>query len=246
MAHDVSGIRIAMWSGPRNISTALMRSWGSRPDTFVYDEPLYAHYLTHIDASRHPGHQETLAAHEADWRKVARYLVGPIPEGKSVFYQKHMAHHLLPNIETGWIDQLTNCFLIRRPRDMLASLWEKIDEPIVADTGLGQQSALYERMVARGESPIVIDADDVLDNPESMLRKLCHGLGVDFFPEMLSWAPGPQSADGAWGPFWYESVYNTTGFCRQESPPREIPNRLQPMLAECESIYNSLYASRLR
>jgi hypothetical protein len=242
----VDGVRIAMWSGPRNISTALMRSWGSRPDTVVCDEPLYAHYLTQIDASRHPGRQQTLASHETDWRKVVRVLVGPIPKGKPIFYQKHMAHHLLPTIETDWIGHLTNCLLIREPRAMLASLLEKIDQPTVADTGLRQQADLHQRLAARGETPIVIDAADVLNDPEGMLRKLCQGLQVEFYAEMLSWAPGPRDTDGAWAPFWYAKVYQTTGFARQESPSREIPQWLQPTLAECESIYDMLFARRLR
>src|SRR5688572_18712403 len=130
-------LRIAMWSGPRNISTAMMRSWGNRPDTIVCDEPLYAHYLQQTQLP-HPGSTEVIEHHESDWRKVVQWLTGPLPPGKSIFYQKHMSHHLLPNIELDWIAQLSNCFLIRDPKEMLASLVEFIPQPTLADTGLPQ------------------------------------------------------------------------------------------------------------
>jgi hypothetical protein len=222
-----------------------MRSFGSRPDAFVCDEPLYAHYLTQIDATRHPGYRDTLASHDTNWQQVVRYLLGPIPEDKSIFYQKHMAHHLLPHIEMQWIDQLTNCLLIRRPRNVLASLMKMIERPTVEDTGLPQQAKLYERLVQNGKTPIVIDADDVLSDPETMLRKLCQSLQVDFMPEMLSWEPGPRSTDGSWGPFWYGKVYQTTGFTRQPSVRQEVPDWLGPTLTACESIYDTLFTRRL-
>ncbi len=130
--------RIAMWSGPRNISTALMRSWGNRPDTVVWDEPLYAHYLLATGAD-HPGAEEVIRCHESDWRKVVARLVGDVPEGKSIFYQKHMSHHLLPEIDRGWLDRVTNVFLLRPPRHMLTSLVRILPHPSLLDTGLPQQ-----------------------------------------------------------------------------------------------------------
>ena len=136
-----------MWSGPRNISTAMMRSWGARPDTIVCDEPLYAHYLK-VTGLPHPGAAETLAAHETDWRKVVAWLTGPLPDGKAVFYQKHMTHHMLPNIELGWVHELTNCFLIREPREMITSLLEFIPKPRIEDTGLPQQVRIFEMIGA--------------------------------------------------------------------------------------------------
>src|SRR5437868_11779478 len=137
--------RIAMWSGPRNISTALMRSWGNRPDTFVADEPLYAHYLK-TTGLPHPGAAEVIASQEADWRKVAAWLTGPVPEGKRIWYQKHMAHHLLPDIDGEWLAALTHCFLIRNPEDMLPSLLRFLPGAGLRDTGLPQQIALFERV----------------------------------------------------------------------------------------------------
>src|SRR4029453_12692523 len=139
----MSPLRIAMWSGPRNISTALMRSWGNRPDTFVCDEPLYAHYLRATGAE-HPGREEVIAAHEADWTRVAARLTGPVPGGKPIFYQKHMTHHLLPGIDRGWMQELTNVFLIRNPREVIVSYLKKNPRLEIEDTGLPQQAALFD------------------------------------------------------------------------------------------------------
>jgi hypothetical protein len=240
-------IRIAMWSGPRNISTAMMRSWGSRADTFVCDEPLYAYYLTQIDASRHPGHRETLAAHDADWRRVVAGLTGPMPAPARVFYQKHMAHHLLPNIELDWVDELTNGFLIRQPREMLASLLEFLPEPTLADTGLPQQVTLFRRLAAQqGRPEPVIDGRDVLENPRRILTLLCEALGVEFDEAMLNWAPGPRDTDGAWGPFWYAKVYETTNFEVYSPSATDLPSRFEPLARECEELYAELAEHRLR
>ena len=235
-----------MWSGPRNISTALMRSWGSRSDAVVCDEPLYAPYLLVTQDRRHPGFDETLAHHETDWRKVAAWLTGPLPDDKRVFYQKHMAHHLLPHIELDWIDELTNCLLIRDPREMLGSLVEFLPEPKLADTGLLQQVTLWRRLVERtGGAPIVVDARDVLADPPRMLRLMTEQVGVPYDEAMLRWEPGPRETDGAWGPFWYEKVYPTTGFTPYQPERRDVPRGLRSLLAECEELYAELYAHRL-
>lgn len=240
-------VRLAMWSGPRNISTALMRSWGSRPDTLVCDEPLYAHYLVARADRRHPGYEETISAHETNVSKIVRWLTGPLPDGKGVFYQKHMAHHLLPGMELDWIDELTNVFLIREPREMLTSLVEFLPEPLVEDTGLPQQVALFERVAERiGKTPPVIDAADVLRDPRRMLAALCRSVGVQFYDEMLHWSPGPRNTDGAWGPYWYERVYQTTTFAPYRSKDSDVPSQLTPLVAECENLYGRLYDIRLR
>src|SRR5436190_9738229 len=162
MSESTSPVRIAMWSGPRNISTAMMRSWGNRPDTFVCDEPLYAHYLQKTGYD-HPGADEVIASHEPDWKKVVEWLTGPVPGGKPVFYQKHMAHHLLPEIERDWLASLTHAFLIRDPREMLLSLVKVMPHPAALDTGLPQQLELFRSVrAATGHTPPVIDARDVL------------------------------------------------------------------------------------
>lgn len=192
---------IAMWSGPRNISTAMMRAWGQRPDTVVWDEPLYAHYLLATGHTDHPGYAETIAHHETDWRKVVEAAIAPPPDSKRIHYQKHMAHHVLAGMNVDWIDALTNCFLIRQPRETLLSMIEFLPAPTASETGLPQQIEMFERMMLRdGVAPPVVDARDVLMNPRGMLSALCDCLNVPFYEEMLSWPPGPRDTDGAHAP----------------------------------------------
>jgi hypothetical protein len=228
----------------------MMRSFGSRADAMVCDEPLYAHYLTRIDAQRHPGHRETLAAHEADWRKVVAWLTGPVPPHVRVWYQKHMAHHLLPEIELDWIDQVTNCFLIRQPREMLASLLEFLPEPTLEDTGLPQQVQLFRQLAgSRGKPSPVIDGREVLKDPRRILGLLCDAVGAPFDESiaeaMLTWAPGPRETDGAWSPFWYAKVYETTTFGPYRPSSTKLPARLEPLARECEDLYAELAEHRL-
>lgn len=238
--------RIAMWSGPRNISTALMRSWGNRSDSFVCDEPLYAHYLRHTGLD-HPGRQETLEAHEPDWRKVTAWLVGHEPDGKVVFYQKHMAHHLLPHVRGAWLAGLTNCFLIRHPREMIPSLAKHLPDFAAEETGLPQQVELFEAERERtGAVPPVIDARDVLCDPEGMLRRLCAAVGVPFEDSMLRWEPGLRETDGAWAPFWYREVIHTTTFQPYRPKEEPVPDHLRRVYEECLPLYESLYDHRLR
>lgn len=240
-----SPVRIAMWSGPRNISTALMRSWGSRADTAVVDEPFYAHYL-HVTGRGHPGREAILRSQPTDWRPVAEVLTGPVPGGKPIYYQKHMAHHLLPGMDGSWLGAFRHAFLLRDAGEMLASLIKVIPDPSPEDTGLPQQSALFERLVEAGETPPVIDARDVLNDPRGLLRALCAALGVAFDPAMLAWAPGPRPTDGVWAEHWYASVEASTGFRPYAPKPTHVPSRLRPMLADCEAYYAALYPHRLR
>lgn len=239
-------VRIAMWSGPRNISTAMMRSWGSRADTAVSDEPLYAYYLktTGLD---HPGRDEVIAHHEADWRKVVAYLTGPIPGGKPIWYQKHMSHHLLPEVSRDWLALLVNCFLIRDPTEMLVSLAKVTPNPRLEDTGLPQQWELFESERDRtGLIPAVIDAKDVLLNPRNQVAALCSSIGVPFDESMLRWEPGPRPTDGIWASHWYAAVEKSTGFEPYRARTEPVPDRLRPMFAQCEELYRRLHAYRLR
>lgn len=224
----------------------MMRSWGNRDDTFVCDEPFYAYYLQATGIQTHPGREEILAGHETDWRKVVDWLTGPVPEGKPVFYQKQMAHHLLPDIEFDWVHQLTNCVLIREPREMLTSLIQFLPDPTLEETGLPQQWRLFEEFSGRAEKPIpVLDAKDVLDNPERLLRLLCTAVGVEFTEQMLSWPPGLRPTDGAWAPYWYDKVAETTSFGSYQPKPDQVPAPLQPLLEKSEAIYAKLYEHRL-
>jgi Sulfotransferase domain len=235
-----------MWSGPRNISTALMRSFGNRPDTAVTDEPLYAHYLK-VTGVAHPGRERVLAAHESDWRKVTEQLTGPVPDGHVIWYQKHMAHHLLPMIERGWLDRLTHAFLIREPEAMMVSLVKTYPGAGLADTGLPQQCEIFDRVADRiGRAPPVVLASDVLENPRGVLVAICAALGIPFHEAMLSWAPGPRPTDGAWAPYWYASVEASTGFEPYRAGRVRVPESLRPLVDACRPWYEKLCALRLR
>jgi hypothetical protein len=235
-----------MWSGPRNISTAMMRAWGNRPDTVVMDEPFYAFYLneTHAD---HPGAEEVIRHGETDWQKIVAYLTGPIPNGTRIFYQKQMTHHLLPSVDRGWLANMTNCFLIRDPAEVIASYLKKNHEPSVKDLGFVQQAEIFEYVRDRtGSAPIVIDADDVLRNPQRMLRLLCEAIGVEFSATMLSWPPGRRETDGVWAKYWYAEVESSTSFQPYRERNVEVPARLRGVHERCREVYEQLHAHRLR
>jgi hypothetical protein len=241
-----ASLRIAMWSGPRNISTALMRSWGNRPDTSVCDEPLYAHYLLRTGVA-HPGAEEVIRHHETDWRKVVAELTGAVPDGRAISYQKHMAHHLLSEIDRGWLDRVTNAFLIRDPREVLTSLVRVLPRPSLADTGLPQQVEIFRWVRDRtGAVPPVVDARDVLEDPRGTLGRLCEALGVAFLEAMLSWPPGRRPTDGIWAKHWYDAVERSTTFGPYVPKPDPVPDHLAGLYEECVALYESLHRHRLR
>jgi hypothetical protein len=240
-------IRIAMWSGPRNISTAMMRAWSNRADTAVIDEPFYAYYLERT-GKKHPGAAEIIDQGETDWRKVAaRLTTEAIPSGKRVFFQKQMTHHLLPEIDREWIVDVTNCFLIRDPREVILSYIRKNSDPELEDLGFVQQCQIFDFVRERtGSVPPVIDADDVLKNPERILRLLCEAVGVEFDKAMLSWPLGLRETDGAWAKHWYDAVTRSTSF--EPYKPREgnVPNSLRDIYEQCRRCYEDLHKHRLK
>jgi Sulfotransferase domain len=236
-------IRLAVWSGPRNISTALMRSWENRRDTMVIDEPLYAHYLK-VTGLDHPGREDVIGAGETDWRKVVAALLGPAPGGIRVFYQKHMAHHLLPGIERRWVADLTNVMLIRDPREVVASYVSARANVRAEDVGLRQQIQLYDELVAAGTPPPVIDAGDFLLDPEFYLRMMCRHVGVDFAERMLAWPPGRRDSDGVWGRYWYEAVWRSTGFAEYRPRYPRLDGLPAAVAEECLPMYERLYQAR--
>ena len=252
----VNAVRVAMWSGPRNISTAMMRSWGNRADAVVVDEPLYACYLK-ATGKEHPGAGEVIAAGEIDFRKViARLTDEPLPSGKRIFFQKQMAQHLLPGMDREWIVDLTNCFLIRDPAEVIASYIKRNPEPTLEDLGFVQQLEIFDFLVGtsrrdvRGQRsapslPPVIDARDVLQNPERMLRLLCDAIGVGFDPAMLSWPPGLRDTDGIWAKHWYDAVARSTSFQPYVERSVEVPERFRSIHEPCRECYDKLYAHRL-
>lgn len=243
--HEV--LRLAMWSGPRNVSTAFMRSWGNREDTLVVDEPFYAHYLDHTGLD-HPGREEIIATHERDWSRVAVALSAPVPEGVRILYQKQMAHHLLPHMGREWLGLMTHAFLIRDPRPMLASLEEKLGEFDLLATGLPQQVEIFDYVVrTQDRPPPVVDAADLLAAPQTVLHALCAALDVPFSPRMLSWPAGPRTTDGVWAKHWYDRVERSTGFeSRTEEAPSELTGRLAEIEALCRPMYDKLREHRLR
>lgn len=239
-------IRIAMWSGPRNISTAMMRAWGNRADTFVVDEPFYAYYLRTTGAD-HPVAAEVIAAGETDWRKVVAQLTGEVPHGRRIFYQKQMTHHLLPGVGREWLGAVTNCFLIRDPRDVITSYLKKNHDPTAEDLGFPQQAELFERVRAEtGKTPTVLDARDILEDPERALCRLCAAVGVEFTEAMLSWPSGLRETDGVWAKHWYGEVEHSTSFRPHATKNEEVPTRLQSVYEECRLIYARLHRERLR
>lgn len=238
-------IPIAMWSGPRTISTAMMRAWGNRPDTFVIDEPFYAYYLK-ATGKKHPGADEVIATGEIDWRKVVTQLTGPLPNGKRIFFQKQMAHHLLPEVDRDWLGGVTNCFLIRDPREVIASYVKKRDDPALEDLGFMQQLEIFDFVRERTNAiPPIVDAKDVLENPERILRLLCDAVGVDFNESMLSWPPGLRETDGIWAKYWYGEVARSTSFEPYRPRREEVPKHLFEIHERCRECYANLYRHRL-
>jgi hypothetical protein len=239
-------LRIAMWSGPRNISTAMMRAWGNRPDTFVCDEPFYPYYLK-ATGRNHPGRDEVIANGETDWRKVIAQLTGDVPGGKALYYQKQMTHHLLPEIDRSWLDAVTNCFLIRDPAEVIVSYIKKNDDLTLEEIGFVQQAEVFDWVREHtGAIPPVIDAHDVLENPERILRLLCEAIGVDFTEAMLSWPPGLRETDGSWAKHWYNEVATSTGFRKPaERTGEPIPSRLREIYDRSRESYARLYEHRL-
>jgi len=242
----IQPVRIAMWSGPRNISTAMMRSWGNRADTFVIDEPFYAFYLR-ATGTAHPGADEVIASGETDWRRVIAQLNGPVPNGKRIFFQKQMTHHLLPEVNREWLGTVTNCFLIRDPREVIASYTKKREDPALADLGFMQHAEIFEFVRSRTNStPPILDTKDVLENPERMLRLLCGAVGVEFSESMLSWPPGLRETDGVWARHWYGEVARTTSFQPYRPSEVKVPVHLQEIHDRCRECYDRLCEYKLR
>jgi len=237
-------VRLAMWSGPRNISSAMMRSWGNREDCTVVDEPLYAAYLA-ATGKPHPGAAEVIAAGEPDWRTVVRGLTEGEAGGKRVFYQKQMTHHLLPEMDRSWLGRLTNCFLIRHPREVLASYVKIVETPKLEDTGFPQQAEIFAWVREQtGRVPPVLDAADVLKDPRRMLSLLCETVGVPFRESMLSWSPGPRASDGVWAKYWYGEVEKSTGFRPYQEKRIELPERLEELATKCMPHYEIMHQQR--
>jgi hypothetical protein len=241
----MSETRIAMWSGPRNISTAMMYSFDNRQDSYCSDEPLYAHYLDRTGIT-HPGAKKVVDSGETNWEKVVDSLCGEIPNGAEIWYQKHMTHHLLPHISLDWISKLTNCLLIRDPREVLLSMSKKTDQIDVMATGIPQQNRLFNHLLeTTGEVPTIVDSRDILKNPKRMLSKLCDALEIPFDKSMLSWPAGPRECDGVWAEYWYDAVWESTGFAQYRPRIGELSPEHQVFYDECQIFYDRLHSYRM-
>lgn len=235
-----------MWSGPRNISTAMMRAFGARPDTDVIDEPFYAVYLARTGLP-HPMAAEVIASQPTDWREVVRELLAPRDPSCRIYYQKHMTHHMLREIGRDWMTALRNAFLIRDPAAVLASYVRARGEATLDDIGIVQQHELFVRESQRlGHAPPVVHCNDVLAAPRSTLQRLCARLGIDYTDAMLSWPAGRRSTDGVWAPAWYKAVEQSTGF----GPPPieahcELPATLARIAEQARPYYEALLLHRL-
>ena len=235
-------IKIAMWSGPRNLSTALMYSFGNRADFAVVDEPFYAHYLRETGLA-HPMRDDVLASQPQDADQVIQSLTNPISQH---FYQKHMCQHMLPSVPRGWINTVKNVFLIRHPARVIASFGAKYEDFGLADIGFSQQLELFEMLRAEGHTPLVIDSADIREAPEPMLTKLCAALDLSFDPAMLSWPKGGHPSDAIWAAHWYNAVHSSTGFAGPEGPlPVLETEAQQELLAKALPIYERLAAHKL-
>jgi hypothetical protein len=231
-------LRLSVWSGPRNVSTALMYSFRQRSDTVVVDEPLYGHYLKSTGAE-HPGAREVLDAMDNNGERVVREVIlGPC--GRPIHFFKNMAHHL-PGLDPDFLDSITNVLLIRDPTEMLPSLARQLSTPTLRDTGLREQIVILDSILARGEKPIVLDARELLLDPPGVLWRACAGLGIPFDDAMLSWPAGPKPEDGVWARHWYHNVHASTGFAPYSPPEDQFPASLEPLLEECLPLYRRLW-----
>jgi len=239
--------RVAVWSGPRNISTAMMRAWENRPDTVVVDEPFYAAYLARTDGARgdHPGRDDVIASQPTDPAEVVAALLAPPPDDLTVQYTKLMTHHLLPEDDLSWLGGFRNVLLIRTPEEVVASYLRSREVCEPEDIGLLQQVRLLEALASADEPPPIIDAADFLRDPESYLRWLCDWLGIGFTDRMLSWPSGPRDSDGVWAPHWYDAVWASTGF--EPYRPRDVHLDAsgEAVATACRPAYERLHDARL-
>ena len=243
MAHQV--VRICLWSGPRNISTALMYSFAQRDDTVVYDEPLYAHYLSRTPArAYHPGAEEVIATMENDGEVVVRDLIlGDQP--RPVAFFKHMTHHLV-NLDPGFLAQTTNVLLTRDPVEMLPSYAKQIESPSLLDVGYKAHTELLSYLRSLGQDPPVLDSKQLLLDPRTVLGELCRRIGIPFQKAMLSWPAGARPEDGSWAQYWYHSLHRSTGFGEYVPKTDPFPDSLKPLLAECQPYYEQLSAVAIK
>ncbi len=236
---------IAMWSGPRNLSTAMMRSFENRSDTVVLDEPFYAHFLDKTNLN-HPGRDEVLLSQDCNWNNVVKMITGPIPQNKPIWYQKHMAQHNLDGCDISWIKNMNNCILIRHPKYVIPSYNREYSISNEQLLGYTQQLDLIRILEEElGAPPPIFDATDILKNPEKGIKKICMSLGIPFSKKMLKWPNGKRNSDGVWAKYWYKNVENSTQFNPFFEKDINIPKELIPLYDKCRIHYHRMYKKRL-
>jgi hypothetical protein len=231
-----------MWSGPRNLSTAMMYAFAARGDCAVVDEPFYGAYLnaTGID---HPMKDQVIASQSSDPAQVAAECTGPIPGNRTLFYQKHMTLHMIPAFDRALMRDLTNVFLIRHPARVVASYAKKREAPTLADIGFTQQAELFDQTADHlGHAPLVIDSGDIRDNPGQALNRLCTALNIPYTAKMLHWDKGPKPYDGVWAPHWYNAVHTSTGFEDPEGPLPDLQGPFAELADQAMPYYQKLRA----
>jgi hypothetical protein len=245
-AMNRTALRVAMWSGPRNISTALMRAFENREDCVVWDEPFYGYYLD-ASGSDHPGAAEVIADQGTDSDAIIARCIGEIPGGKPIFYQKHMTLHLLAQLDRSWLKALENCFLIREPEAVIASYAAVRNKVTLADIGFMQQAELFDQVRSiTGQMPLVIDSREFLLNPRAMLEAICDRFDVEFSDTMLHWPPGPRASDGVWARYWYDSVWRSTGFACYRERSYDLDDQGRKIAQQARPFYEDLHQFRLQ
>ena len=234
--------KIAMWSGPRNISTAMMRSFENREDTCVIDEPFYAYYLKKTNLN-HPLRQEVINSQESKLKNVIELITRDIPNNKIIWYQKHMVHHISSNMNMDWVKSFENCFLIRHPKDVIISYSKRNSINGIGDLGYIHQKYLFQKIKKiTGKYPSVFDSKDILLNPEKYLKIMCNDFKIDFSEKMLDWPKGPRETDGVWASYWYKNVMNSTSFNIYKESKKKFPSKYNYLLEECLPYYEYLYS----
>ena len=235
-------VRICLWSGPRNISTALMYSFAQRPGCKVFDEPLYAHYLRNVseeNRKRHPESNVILETMENNGARVVDFMLGDFPEGTTEVFFKNMTHHIL-DLDISFMKNVVNVILTRNPEDMLPSFDKVIESPSISDVGYAAHTELIAELEDMGAPFVVVESRAILENPRHELSRICDTAGLPFDETMLSWEKGAREEDGVWAPHWYAGTHNSTGFQKYSPKKGEFPERLRPLLEECLTYFEKI------
>lgn len=221
----------------------MMYSFGQRADTIVFDEPLYAHYLR-VTGVEHPGQHEILAVQENDGNKVVQdLLLGSFD--KPVAFFKQMTHHLVA-LDESFLQQMKNILFIRDPKQIISSYAQVRPDVNMQDIGIAKQWQLYQQLTGQNQHCAVLDSNEILKAPEKVLTALCAAIDIPFDKAMLQWPAGPKEADGVWAKYWYANVHKSTGFEKQATSSRALPEYLEPLYQESKTYYDQLFQHSIK